>query len=123
MNEQIATITATRHELPLGRQYVTYAWHGPRTAPAWVDMVIDLNDLPWPLVVVDQQERFLTNERLVVRSDVGYGTNALWWKLRRAVQRVTERTYRRLILTAMIWGWADVPYGTIPSWRHLRWPR
>ncbi len=41
---------------------------------------------------------------------------------REIARRPANRFYRRLIVTAAVWGWARYSPAVVPTWRDLRWP-
>ncbi len=48
----------------------------------------------------------------------GWGSSARYWLYR--ATRWMDGVYRRIILTAYVWGLADCEAGYIPSWRDLK---
>jgi hypothetical protein len=85
-----------------------------------MDRELEVGDVfslgPWRLRVLDfdhMMQRYLVMRdgwRSIVRSWVIQGAKPL------------DRSYRRLILTAHVWGWAKVPQGAVPCRQHLRPP-
>ena len=115
-----AMIEITRHELPLGRHYLTYKWIGKPWQPVWItELFVDqqLSDFPWKLIEVDRD--YSKRAGLYVRAD-GFWVVTRWMtSLKIGIQKLLGLTYYRLIITAMVWALAYVPQGDIPSWRHL----
>ncbi len=106
------TNAPVRITLPALR-YVAPEINYPREAPAV------LNCFPWPLRKVSDHDYFLTQAATYVRTD---GANVFSFIGHRIASdaRIAYRKIRmRLIYTAMVWGWADVPIGDEPGWRHL----
>lgn len=134
--EEAVIIGHYRRDVILGHGayvYADYEWTGSRHGAAWVDMPtlqrltqrkiqaeVDLPArlmcFPWPLRLVNQEIDFIRNAARYVRED------SPWWWLWPLRFRLAQR-WRwlnvRLIYTAVVWGLAHVPEGSVPSWRHL----
>ena len=97
-----------------------FEWRGDRRKPAKVfigpaDRIERLEDLPWPLKVIERDHAI--DLAVVVRLDSGLSCHYYW--CRAAMRRLKQWLSVRLILTAQVWGFAYVPYGEIPSRKHL----
>jgi hypothetical protein len=126
MSANYARIAVRTHELILGRRYFTYEWEGKRHWPVYIshayiaNVEAELKNMPWPLVKV-RDEPWLGSAEYI-RGDVAGG----WWAraivARNLAAQVFAGIYARLIMTAMIWGFAYVSPAVSPSWRDLKWP-
>jgi hypothetical protein len=59
---------------------------------------------------------YSTSQALCVRVDLLFGW---WFVFAHRAGRMLDLFYRRLIITASVWGLADYDRCTIPSWRNL----
>lgn len=112
----------------MGRRSVRLIWHGDPKQPVRISCM-DIQALgadpslrvqrcfPWPLRRTGDYD-LSTMQCEFVRTD--QGVSWLYWCVRRGVECVLRFLCVRLILTAHVWGLADVPAYCIPSLSHLR---
>ena len=120
MNEY-AEIHITRHELPLGRQHLTFDWIGSPLKPVRISVSpfrgFSVDKLPWPMIKIESDPAWGVD--CYLRID-GFLRPWSWLvRFRYWIKRLLEPIYYRLILTAMVWGLAYTPPGTVPSWHDL----
>ncbi len=116
-------IIVTRTDLPLGRVSFSYEWDGEPNWPIRISgYYLDehpLETLPWPLMKVEDGERWLDDAAIYMRKDGRWAIYAWFTKARYSIKKFLHPIYYRLIITAMVWGLAYVPEATVPSWRNL----
>jgi len=116
------TIEYTKEELPFGTVRYSYKWVGSPFQPVAISKVLKpefIDNLPWPLVRVDVDDSRPWDVDYYLRID-GFLRPWSWLvRFRYWIKRLLEPIYYRLILTAMVWGLAYTPPGTVPGWRDL----
>jgi hypothetical protein len=118
----MAEILATRHQTEVFPQHswATFEWEGSKYEPAWIDLrVFNCNkeEFPWPLAVIETID--WDRSALVMRKDVGWN---LWWRLVKAKKILGHKFIgikAKIVLTAMVWGLANWPEGTVVSWKYM----
>jgi hypothetical protein len=125
MNTQYARIIIHQHEIARGRHYQTYEWDGSPYWPVRVDAYEAqewLNSYPWPLHKIST-DPFGGDYATYMRLDILGG----WWARGYVARRLAVQSLKwfhcRLVMTAMVWGFAFVPIYEEPQWKHLKWPR
>jgi len=43
----------------------------------------------------------------------------IWWRARTLLLPRWQWFIQRLVVTFAVWGYANIPFGAIPSWRHI----
>lgn len=108
---------------PSGKEAVRYKWMGGRVAhisrhvcdtPIKVGQSFKVG--PFRLRIVDYCPWDNTVKAIRIR-----GISRLLYYFYRATPAL-EKVYRRLIITAAIWGCADYNSATVPDWRDLHMP-
>jgi hypothetical protein len=118
-------VTAAR---PGGRLvFTSYRWIGPSHRTATVVGFHALRDLerahaegrlPWPILVIEHQ--IWHGGAVVARADGANLFTARLWRLRARLRSALQHFEVRVVLTADVWGLAQVPTHERPSWAHLR---
>jgi hypothetical protein len=117
------TITATRHQGPLGLEQAHYQWEGGRYARVRRSLLgrddgsVRVGEVVWagPYRVRVIRCDFMLDAVTVVPEEP-----RAWGDLLTSLTaQLIERVYRRLILTAAIWGLANCDPSTLPTWRDL----
>lgn len=121
------TITETVHVGPLGKEVVTFGWQGGpylqitnqvirRGDPAYVREDAKFITIgPYRLRKLEYDPLVGMGGWVCVRDGWRWLPYANWYRL----THLGERTYRRLILTAAVWGLAEFHEYNVPSWRDL----
>lgn len=118
-----AVIYVTEDVVDAGRgcrvRYRRYEWVGPRWGLAWVcgRYLDDLHALPWPVQVIGFDWR--RDRYLVARKDGACRLTAWWHDWRLKWRNRVAKTKARLVLTAAVWGLADVDDWGRTQWRPL----
>lgn len=134
-DEDAASIRVHTSEILPGRRELRFEWVGPTNAPVIVSLAglrfIDpkinhpeeapavLKCFPWPLRKISDHDYFVTQAATYVRTDGANVFSFIGHKIASDVRIAYRKIRMRLIYTAMVWGWADVPFGDEPGWRHL----
>ncbi|BAS59869.1 hypothetical protein NIES2135_21320 [Leptolyngbya boryana NIES-2135] len=105
-----------------GESYIDrYVWDGEPHLPVQLDFWAraDIKNMPWTLEIIKQD--YMRLNAIAVRTDIVVPWYA-YYRFERDVLAIVDaikNLLRRLILVAMVFGFADVPMAEIPSWRHL----
>lgn len=121
---EYARLTVRRTQLIRNRFYDTFEWQGEPRWPVIISYDVErdgmLKRFPWPLRKVE--DRPWEGCAIYIRTDVYGGWLARLLVARHLLGQRLLWFYARLIMTAVVWECAYVPFGTIPSWRDLKWP-
>ncbi len=103
----------------------SFHWFGAAHLPVEIEAISLwlLPHTPWQLEEIEWQSEMIGHgdRHVFVRTDIPVP----WYAYYRLEQDLLRLSYwlkaigSRIVLTAAIWGWADVPPGTVPSWQHL----
>lgn len=105
-------------------EQVTYTWpHGCcRASINAVELRSDWFELrPGDQLTIGPYRVRVVETDFMMRSVVVVRDGPLWraWLAASRVGRLADLAYRRLIITAAVWGAADYDQGRMPSWRDL----
>lgn len=101
---------------PTGRFYRTYKWIGKRDWPILIDCMVDLEDLPFKLHLIEP--RYDIGGGLYIRKDaflpfgwaivIKYKARDAYWIF-----------FNKFMATLNIWELAYTPHGAVPSWKDI----
>jgi hypothetical protein len=120
--DDCAVIVATV-DLTVDTMYLpTFEWVGDPSDPVLIDSNCEhlVGRMPWPLERLPHDRDWWSMCRKYIRTDSAYGYiyqrfHHDWWRMLYQFEKIGAL----LILTAQLWGWANVPPGARPSISHL----
>lgn len=123
--EQLAEIQAIQHQAS-GLHWVEFKWIGSPRLPGfaylenktiWGD---NWEKLPWPVIELGREH--LSTRVFLMRVDGANWFSACWERYKVQTRHIYFWWMARVLMTAKIWGWADIKEGDFLSWRCLKLP-